>query len=190
MKKIFFALAIFFMSFGLMAQSSYKVDVVHASINFKVKHLGITFVNGKFEKFDGGIVGNVANFEAARVFFNVDVASINTSVEARDNHLKSADFFEEERFPSMSFESTSIEKVDDENYKLNGMLQIKDVSKAVTFDVKFRGTTTGRESEQIAGFVASCTINRFDFNVDYDPSGTAIGKDVHIKLYLEFKETK
>lgn len=187
MKKITSMLIAVFAVFSLSAQTSFKVDAAHSSINFKVKHLGITFVNGKFEKFDGGVVGSLNNLEAARVFFNVETTSINTSVKMRDDHLRSADFFDVEKFPSMSFESTSIEKVDNENYKLNGILQIKDVSKPVTFEVKYGGATKGRNGEDIIGFVAKHTVNRFDYNVAYDPESSTIGKDVHITLYLEFK---
>ena len=187
MKRIIFAFFAVLLGISLSAQTSYKVDAAHSSINFKVKHLGITFVSGKFEKFDGGVIGNLNNLESARVFFNVETASVNTSVQKRDDHLRSADFFDVEKFPSMSFESTGIEKVDDENYKLKGVLQIKDVSKPVTFDVKYGGTTKGRNGEEIIGFIAKNTINRFDYNVSYDPELSSIGKDVHITLYLEFK---
>lgn len=187
MNKFFLVLSTLMMSVGLMAQSSYKVDAAHSSVNFKVKHLGITFVSGKFEKFDGGIIGDVNNMEQATVFFNVETASINTGVEARDKHLRSADFFDVEKFTAMSFESTSIEKVDNENYKLNGILQIKDASKPVTFDVKYGGAVKDRNGIETIGFIAKNTINRFDFNVSYDPELTSIGKDVSITLYLEFK---
>ncbi len=187
MKRVALAFITVLLGVSLSAQSSYKVDPAHASVNFKVKHMGITFVSGKFEKFDGGVVGSLSNLEAARVFFNVETASINTSVQKRDDHLRSADFFEVEKFPSMSFESTGIEKVDEENYKLKGMLQIKDVSKPVTFDVKYGGVAKGRNGEDILGFVAKNTINRFDYNVAYDPELSSVGKDVHITLYLEFK---
>lgn len=187
MNKFFLLVSTLMMSAGLMAQSSYKVDAAHSSVNFKVKHLGITFVSGKFEKFDGGIIGDVNNMEQATVFFNVETASINTGVEARDKHLRSADFFDVEKFTAMSFESTSIEKVDNENYKLNGILQIKDASKPVTFDVKYGGAVKDRNGIETIGFIAKNTINRFDFNVSYDPELTSIGKDVSITLYLEFK---
>lgn len=187
MNKFFLVISTLMMSVGLMAQSSYKVDAAHSSVNFKVKHLGITFVSGKFEKFDGGIIGDVNNMEQATVFFNVETASINTGVEARDKHLRSADFFDVEKFTAMSFESTSIEKVDNENYKLNGILQIKDASKAVTFDVKYGGAAKDGKGVETIGFIAKNTINRFDFNVAYDPELTSIGKDVSITLYLEFK---
>ena len=188
MKKILLLSVALIAGLGLMAQAQYKVDPAHTSINFKVKHSGITFVNGKFEKFDGGIIGDVNNLEKSRVFFNVDVASINTSVGMRDDHLRSADFFDVEKFTTMSFESTSIEKVDGDNYKLNGKLQIKDVTKDVTFDVVYGGLVKGDDGSEVIGFIAKNTINRLDYNIAYDPDGAGIGKDVHIVLYLEFKK--
>jgi len=188
MKRVILFSVALIAGLSLMAQSQYKVDPAHTSVNFKVKHSGITFVNGKFDKFDGGIIGDMNNIEQARVFFNVDIASINTSVEMRDNHLRSADFFEVEKFPSMTFESTSIEKVEGDKYKLHGKLQIKDVTKDVTFDVVYGGSVKGEDGSEVVGFIAKNTINRLDYNVAYDPDGAGIGKDVHIVLYLEFKK--
>ena len=180
---------IFLACFGLMAQSNYKVDPAHASVNFKVRHNGITFVQGRFDKFDGAIVGNPNTLESARVFFNVNVESINTGIPMRDDHLRSADFFEVERFPSMSFESTSIEKVEDDKYKLHGKLQVKDVIRDVTFDVVYGGIAKGRDGSEIIGFTAKNTINRLDYNIAFDPDGLGIGKDVFITLFLEFKSS-
>lgn len=188
MKKILLFFVALLTGLSLIAQSQYKIDPAHSSVNFKVKHSGITFVNGKFEKFDGGIIGSMSNPEQARVFFNVDIASINTSVKMRDDHLLSADFFEVAKFPSMTFESTSIEKVSDENYKLNGKLQIKDVTRDVTFDVVYGGSVVGQNGTEVVGFIAKNTINRLDYNINYDPDGAGIGKEVHITLYLEFKK--
>jgi len=188
MKKILLFFVALLTGLSLIAQSQYKIDPAHSSVNFKVKHSGITFVNGKFEKFDGGIIGSMSNPEQARVFFNVDIASINTSVKMRDDHLLSADFFEVAKFPSMTFESTSIEKVSDENYKLNGKLQIKDVTRDVTFDVVYGGSVVGQNGTEVVGFIAKNTINRLDYNINYDSDGAGIGKEVHITLYLEFKK--
>ncbi|NLY25602.1 MAG: YceI family protein [Bacteroidales bacterium] len=187
MKKMTFILITFFTALGLMAQSHYKVDPAHTSVNFKVKHSGITFVNGKFEKFDGGIIGNMNNIEDARVFFNVETASVNTSVPMRDDHLRSADFFDVEKYPAMTFESSSIEKIEENKYKLHGKLQIKDVTKDVTFDVHYGGVVKGEDGTETVGFIAKNRINRLDYNVAYDPDGLGIGKDVTITLYLEFK---
>jgi len=190
MKKVTLFLIALMAGFGLMAQSHYKVDPAHTSVNFKVKHSGITFVNGKFEKFDGGIIGNMDNPEEARIFFNVEVASVNTSVPMRDDHLRSADFFDVVHFPAMTFESTGIEKVDDKKYKLHGKLQIKDVTKDVTFDVMYGGSVKGKDGTETVGFIAKNSINRLDYNVAYDPDGLGVGKEVVITLYLEFKSEK
>lgn len=190
MKKLFFLLAVLFTASGLMAQSHYKVDPAHTSVNFKVKHMGITFVAGKFDKFDGGIIGNLNKLEDARVFFNVETASVNTNVQMRDDHLRSADFFEVEKFPAMTFESTSIEKVDEKNYKLNGKLQIKDVTKDVTFNVIYGGVVKGDNGSETVGFIAKNKINRLDYNIAYDPDGAGVGKEVAITLYLEFKSAQ
>lgn len=182
-----FIVAVLVTATSLMAQSQYKVDPAHTSVNFKVKHMGITFVAGKFEKFDGGIIGSADKPEEARVFFNVETSSVNTSVQMRDDHLRSADFFEVEKFPTMSFESTRIEKVDDKKYKLHGKLQIKDVTKDVTFDVVYGGLVKGEDASETVGFIAKNKINRLDYNVAYNPDATVIGKDVIITLFLEFK---
>jgi len=187
MKRKTLLLIAFFVGLGLMAQSPYKVDPAHTSVNFKVKHMGITFVSGKFEKFDGGIIGNPDKMEEARVFFNVETASVNTSVSMRDDHLRSADFLDVEKYPAMTFESSRIEKVDDKNYKLHGKLQIKDVTKDVIFDVVYGGTVKGQDGTETAGFIAKNKINRLDYHVAYDPDGLGIGKEVAITLYLEFK---
>jgi polyisoprenoid-binding protein YceI len=175
------------MALGLSAQSNYKVDGAHSSVNFKLKHKGITFVNGKFEKFDGEIFGNLSNPSEMRISFNVETASVNTSVPMRDNHLRSADFFEVEKYPSMSFESTRVEKIDDEHYKLHGKLQIKDVTKETTFDVIYGGSAQGQNGSETIGFIAKNTINRFDYNVAYDPNAGTLSKDVEITLFLEFR---
>lgn len=187
MKRITFLLIIFVAGFGVMAQSNYKVDPAHASVNFKVKHSGITFVQGRFDKFDGAIIGSPGQLESARVFFNVSVESINTGIPMRDDHLRSADFFEVTQFPTMSFESTGIEKVEDGKYKLHGKLQIKDVTKDTTFDVVYGGTVKGQDGSEVIGFTAKNKINRLDYNVAFDPDGAGIGKDVYITLFLEFK---
>lgn len=187
MKRGIIFSVIFTACFGLMAQSNYKVDPAHASVNFKVKHNGITFVQGRFDKFDGAIIGSPQQLESARVFFNVEAESINTGIPMRDDHLRSADFFEVKRFPSMSFESTGIEKVEGDKYKLHGKLQIKDVSRDVVFDVTYGGLVKDEEGTEIVGFIAKSKINRLDYKIAYDPDGATIGKDIVITLFLEFK---
>ncbi|MDO5665243.1 MAG: YceI family protein [Bacteroidia bacterium] len=187
MKKVGLLFASLFLVFGLMAQTKYLVDKAHSSVNFKVKHYGISFVNGSFNSFDGFVLGDLNNLEKANVDFTVDVESIDTRIEPRDKHLRGADFFDVEKYPKMSFKSTSIEKKDDKSFKLNGLMTIKDVTKPVTFDVRYGGKVVGRDGKDIVGFTAKHTINRMDYNVTYDPDSKTIAKDVDIVLYLEFK---
>ena len=171
----------------LTAQSTYKTDPNHSSVNFKVRHFGITFVHGKFDSFEGTITGNPSDPTTAKVEFTVRTSTINTNVEARDNHLRSADFFEVEKYPVMTFKSTSVEKIDDTDFRLNGVLTIKDVSKPTTFMVTYGGLVKGEDGTNTIGFVATNSINRLDYNVAYDPKADVIGKKVYITLYLEFK---
>ena len=187
MRKTVLLVASMLLVISGMAQTKYSVDKAHASVNFKVRHSGITFVNGSFTSFDGIVEGDFHQLEKAKVEFTVDTESIDTRVAARDKHLRSPDFFDVEKYPKMSFKSTGIEKVDGKNYKLSGLLTIKDVTKPVTFEVKYGGKIVSREGKDVIGFTAKNTINRLDYNVSYDPDTKTVGKDVDIVLYLEFK---
>ncbi len=187
MKKVSLLFASIFLVAVSFAQTKYSVDKAHSSVNFKVKHNGISFVNGSFNAFDGFVEGDLDDMEKARVSFTVDTESINTRIEPRDKHLRSADFFDVENYPKMSFESTGIEKVSDAKYKLSGLLTVKDVTKPVVFDVKYGGKVVGRDGKDVIGFTAKYTINRVDYNIAYDPDAKTIGKEVDILLYLEFK---
>src|SRR3954469_22464602 len=110
--------------------ATYKIDVDHSDIMFKVKHLMISTVTGIFKKFDATLEVNEENLSDAKVWFEADVDSVDTKNEQRDGHLKSDDFFNAEQFPKMTFKSTSIEKTGDDEYKLLGDLSIRDVTKA------------------------------------------------------------
>ena len=120
----------------------YKLDAMHSEITFKVKHLMISTVTGSFTKFDATLEAEADDFNDAKINFNADVNSISTSNEQRDGHLKSADFFDAEKYPAISFVSTSFKQVDGSDYKLTGDLTIKDVTKPVTLDVEYGGAMT------------------------------------------------
>ena len=92
------------------AQTTWTIDPMHSSFNFNIKHMGISFVQGRFDKFDGSILTPNADLKDAKFDFTIDVNSIDTDVEMRDNHLKNADFFEVEKYPTMTFKSTSVKK--------------------------------------------------------------------------------
>lgn len=186
MKKIITLLALVLLTASSYAQTQWKVDPFHSSLNFEISHSGISIVNGKFLEFTGNLTTDGEALNGANIEFNVKVKSINTNVEDRDNHLRSADFFEVEKYPNMTFKSTKIVASDKPNqYLLYGKLTIKDVTKDVVFDVQYGGTVKNDQGEKL-GVKAKATINRFDYNINYDPSAAGIGKDVSIIVHLQF----
>ncbi|RZL39436.1 MAG: polyisoprenoid-binding protein [Pedobacter sp.] len=197
MKRLFLFLLASTLSVATFAQTKWTVDPMHSFVNFQVKHSGISFVDGSFKKFDGSIVASKADLTDAKINFTADVASINTSVEMRDNHLKSDDFFNAEKYPTMTFVSTSFTpkpfkgpKKTTNIYNLKGKLTIRDVTKDVVFEVVYGGTAKDQQGNTKAGFKATTTINRLDYNIKYDPTGAGIAKDVQITLNLQFAQAK
>jgi len=190
MKKLFLFLLATSLSVATFAQTKWSIDPMHSFVNFSVKHSGISFVDGNFKKFEGGFVAAKPDLTDAKISFTADAASINTGVEQRDNHLKSDDFFNAEKFPKLAFESTSFKKVKGNNYALTGKLTIRDVTKTVTFAVVYGGTAKDQQGNTKAGFLATTTINRLDYNVKYDPTGAGIAKNVNITLNLQFAQAK
>ncbi|HEY9168709.1 MAG TPA: YceI family protein [Lutibacter sp.] len=186
MKKTLILLALSFMSIGLFAQSQWKVDPYHSSLNFDISHSGISIVNGKFLEYTGNLTTAGDALNDSSFDFSVKVKSINTNVENRDNHLRSAEFFEVEKYPNMTFKSTKILATDKtDHYLLYGKLTIKDVTKDVVFDVHYGGMVKNDKGEKL-GMKAKTTINRFDYNINYDPTAGGVGKDVSIVVHLQF----
>ena len=132
------------------------------------------------------------DFSDAKINFTAEVASINTDNETRDNHLKSPDFFDAAKFPQIKFVSTSFVPLGDNKYTLVGNLTIREVTKAVTFDVKYGGTVVAMGGTH-AGFKATAKIDRFDYNLKWskatEAGGLVAGKDVDITLNVDFKKS-
>ncbi|MGG5577192.1 YceI family protein [Myroides sp. C15-4] len=189
MKKIVLFVVAALFSVTSFAQTKWNVDPMHSFLNFSVKHLGISFVDGRFDKYEGTFVGNPEDLTKGTFNFTVDLNSINTSVEMRDNHLKSADFFDTAKYATMKFESKSIKKTGKDKYELVGNLTIKNITKLVTFQLTYGGLLAddGNGNTKL-GFQAKTTIDRFDYEVAYDPTGQAIGKNVDITVNLEFSK--
>lgn len=186
MRKIVALFVTALITLGSFAQTNWKIDPAHSSLNFDIAHSGISFVNGKFTDYSAEVVTFGEDFDKAKINFTIQVASVNTNVEMRDNHLRSADFFEVETYPTMTFESTKILATGKPDfYLLHGKLTIKDVTKDVIFDVHYGGTVESDNGEKI-GIKATTTISRFDFNIDYDPMALGIGKDVSITVHGQF----
>lgn len=185
MKKVFLTFVLALFSVVSFAQTTWRVDPMHSSVNFNIKHMGISFVQGRFDKFDGKVITAANNLDNAELSFFVEVATINTGVEMRDKHLKSADFFDAEKFPRMSFESGSVTKDKNNTYLLKGKLTIKDVTKEITVPVTFGGVTKNQQGKEVMGFQTAFKVNRLDYNIKYDPTGAGVAKDVDVNLYFE-----
>lgn len=186
MKNLTLLIAFTLLTVSSFAQTQWKVDTYHSSLNFNILHSGISIVNGKFLEYDGNLTTNGEALEAANIDFIVQVKSINTNVVDRDNHLRSADFFEVEKYPKMTFKSTKIVATDKpDSYLLYGKLTIKDVTKDVIFDVHYGGIAKSEQGDKL-GVKAQTTINRFDYHINFDPAAAGIGKDVDIVVHLQF----
>ncbi|MDX1936105.1 MAG: YceI family protein [Flavihumibacter sp.] len=194
MKLLFTTLTALVVSIAASAQAtSWKLDKVHSVVKFSVTHMVVSETEGSFKLFDGTVDHTKADFSDAKINFTVDVNSISTDNEGRDKHLKSDDFFSAEKFPQMKFESTSMTPLGGNKYKLAGNLTIKDVTKPVTFDVIYGGTiTTSRGTK--AGFKATTTINRFDYNLKWDRATEAgslvVSKEVEVTIKVELDKAK
>lgn len=185
MKKIILSFVFAFVSIIAFSQSTWNVDPMHSSVNFNIKHMGISFVQGRFDKFEGNVVTPGAGLDNAKMSFLVDVNSINTGVEMRDTHLKSADFFAGEQFSAIKFQSISLTKGKNNMYTLKGNLTIKDVTKEISVAVTYGGIAKNQQGKEVMGFQTSFTVNRLDYNIKYDPTGAGVAKDVEVNLYFE-----
>ncbi|MEN4758965.1 YceI family protein [Chryseobacterium sp. C39-AII1] len=186
MKKIFLTFVFALLSVVGFAQTGWVVDPMHSSVNFNIKHMGISFVQGRFDTFTGKVITKGNTLDNATFDFTADVNSINTGVEMRDKHLKSADFFDAGTYSEIKFQSTSIAKDKGTNaYLLKGKLTIKDVTKDITVPVTFGGTTKNQQGKEVLGFQTTFKVNRLDYNIKYDPTGAGVAKDVDVNLYFE-----
>lgn len=185
MKKVFLSFVFTLLSVLGFAQTEWAVDPMHSSVNFNIKHMGINFVQGRFDAFKGKVTTEGANLDNGVFDFGVDVNSINTGVEMRDKHLKSADFFEVDKYPAISFHSTSITKDKNNSYILKGNLKIKETVKEISVPVTFGGVTKNQQGKEVMGFQTKFTVNRLDYGVKYDPTGAGVAKDAEVSLYFE-----
>ncbi len=190
MMKVFLMILVFAISTS--AQTSWVFDKAHTTIGFSVTHLIISEVDGRFGAFDGGVTTKSDDFEDSEIQFEIDAKSINTDNERRDNHLRSADFFNAEKFPKIIFKSTSMKKVGDNKFKLIGNLTMRDVTKPVELDVKLNGLISDPSGKTKAGFKITGTLNRFDYglkwNILMEAGGAVVGKTISININVELQK--
>jgi polyisoprenoid-binding protein YceI len=163
---------------------TWAVDPVHSDVSFTVRHLGVSKVRGIFENFSGEIVlaDNVAD---SSVTAEVDLASVDTKNQQRDDHVRSGDFLDVANYPKMTFSSTGI-RVEDDQLKLDGELSLRGVTRPITLDVEVNGFTEGPDGTPIAGFSASGSIDRTEFGV----GGQSPMVANKIQLMLEIEAAK
>jgi polyisoprenoid-binding protein YceI len=188
MKKFLVILSAFFILTAFTADNfSWNNDDAHSQVGFTVKHLGISDVSGTFNDFDVKIQSLKPDFSDAKVEFSAKVASIDTRVEARDNHLKSPDFFNAEKYPELRFTSKSLKKMELNKYKLTGNLSLNGITREVQVDMEYKGSVeNAMNKKQTAGFQVTGTIKRSDFNLGNGFPPPMISDVVRIKADGEF----
>jgi polyisoprenoid-binding protein YceI len=190
MKKLaIYASFLLLTAFTTVSALTWENDDAHSQIGFTVTHLGISDVSGTFNDFDVTATATKADFSDARFSLKAKTASIDTRVDARNNHLKSADFFDAEKFPSIEFTSTGIKPAGKNRYKLTGNLTMHGITKPVTLDLLYKGQVENPMSKkQTAGFQVTGTIKRSDFNVGPNFPAPMISDEVRIKADGEFTQ--
>ena len=186
---------VFVLSVALLAPlnalaATYTLDPAHTTIGFKVKHLMIANVKGSFEKFKGTIVVDEKDITKSKVNVSIEIASINTNIAKRDEHLRSGDFFDAVKYPVMTFDSTKVERAGADTLKVTGNLTIKGVTKQVVMTVDGpSGEIKSPQGVAKRGASAVATINRQDFGVSWnkklDAGGVVVADDVHIIIDAE-----
>ncbi|WP_234569438.1 YceI family protein [Rhodohalobacter sp. 614A] len=170
--------------------TKWTIDTAHSEINFKVKHLVISTVTGKFKTFVASVETDNENFEDAKITFEADVNSIDTNSSDRDAHLKSDDFFNAEEHPKLTFESTSFKHIGEGEYKLIGNLTIRGNTKPVELDAVYGGTVTDPYGNVKAGFEVTGKINRKEFGLKWngvtEAGNLVVSDEVKLDLNVQF----
>lgn len=189
MKKITFLFVILGcigFSFVLTNVGQWSIDPVHSRLGFSVNHMGISNANGAFDKVECTVnTVNETDFVGASFDLMADANSINTGVEARDNHLRSADFFEVSKYPSISFKSTSCKKLKGKKYLLVGNLSMHGVTKEITLNATHNGNAKNRAGIDMAGFNITGTFKRSDFGIGKDMPVAVLADEINLNADLE-----
>ncbi|MFN7116058.1 MAG: YceI family protein [Saprospiraceae bacterium] len=189
-----FTLALFlaFSFTALTAQTNWTLDKGHSDIRFTVTHMTISKLDGQFDDFEGKVTSTTPDFNGSTVEFTAKTASVDTDNERRDQHLKSDDFFNAEKYPELKFKGKLNKK--GKKYQLVGDFTLRDVTKPVTFNVQYLGAVETKRGKK-AGFVLTGTINRFDYGVKWDSkldngNGLVVANEVMITCQIELNEVK
>lgn len=171
-------------------KTKWTLDPSHSELAFKVRHMMITNVKGEFKKFDAAIETHGGDLSKSTIDVRIDATSISTNHDQRDGHLKSADFFDTENYPTLSFRGTSFRKIHEDEYKLTGILEIKGVKKEIELKVEFGGVSKDPWGNKKIGFSIQGKINRKDFGLNWNAAletgGVLVSEDVNISAEVQF----
>lgn len=171
---------------------TYNIDASHSLVEFSVKHMMVTTVKGRFTKFQGDVEIDEATPANSKVDVTIDTASVSTGDEKRDGHLRSADFFEPEKYPTITFSSKKVEALGGEQYRVTGDLTLHGVTREITFDITREGVTKNMQGKQLQAFSATLAISRKEFglewNVALESGGLLVSDQVKIALEIQALE--
>jgi polyisoprenoid-binding protein YceI len=169
--------------------AKWTVDASHTGVGFSVKHMMVSKVRGRFTGVEGTIEGNPEDLTGSNINFTIDASTIHTNSDDRDNHLRSADFFDTETFPKITFVSTDIVKKGDNEYNVTGDMTVKDVTKKVTFEAEYEGTGKNPWGVDVVGFEVEGKISRKEFGLTWNQAleagGVLVGDDIKITIDLQ-----
>lgn len=172
------------------SKTKWELDPTHSELTFKVKHLMISNVKGEFRNFNATVESDGEDFSNAQVLATIDAGSIYTNNADRDKHLMSADFFDAEKHNQITFESTELNKLDEDNYRLKGMLGMKGTKKEVVLDVDFGGFIKDPYGNEKVGFSINGKINRKDWGLNWNAAleagGVMVSDDVRLSAEVQF----
>ncbi|HET7628195.1 MAG TPA: YceI family protein [Bacillales bacterium] len=172
-----------------MTIEKWQVDTAHSSLDFSVKHMMVSKTKGTFHDFEASIEADPADLTTATIAFSVDLSSVDTRNKGRDDHLRSADFFDVENHPKMTFQAKEITKTGDDEYEVTGDLDLHGVTNSETFKVTFEGQGKDPWGNEVAGFSGTGKIKRSDYGLTYNAAletgGFLIGDDVNIAIQIE-----
>ena len=166
---------------------TYTIDPSHSRLGFVARHAMVTKVRGNFNEFEGSFKADGDNPENSSARVVIQAASVDTRSEDRDGHLRSDDFFAVDQYPTITFESTATERVDDENFRVTGDLTIRDTTKSITVDLEFAGSAIDPWGNTRVGFEGSTSVNRRDWGLNWNTALDAGGVLVSEKVTLEFE---
>lgn len=169
--------------------NTWKIDTAHTNINFTVAHMVIAEVTGNFKEFEGTVTASKEDFSDAAIDVTIKSASINTENPDRDAHLRSADFFDVEHRPVVTFKSTQTDLVGERKLKITGDLSIRGITKQVVLETNFKGKAVNPWGQMIAAFKASTTIHRKEFGLQWNTAletgGFLVGEEIELSLNVE-----